>query len=160
TELNEGLASYVEGRAVGRPDAAAFPDADFGPAEFRQRGYATGAALARLLDRFDPEWKASLERNDSTALDALLERALERRPATADAACAFTAAERDRASAVAAEDVATLRAALVRQRSEFLEQPGWRLVVVAADNPLFPQGFDPLNLRLVGGGEVLHTRWL
>ncbi len=26
--------------------------------------------------------------------------------------------------------------------------------------PLWPNGFDPLNVRLVGPGEVLHGRWV
>ena len=46
-------------------------------------------------------------------------------------------------------------------RREFAAQAGWKIVVTAgAGAPLWPQGFDPLNVRRVGDAEVLHTRFL
>jgi hypothetical protein len=33
-------------------------------------------------------------------------------------------------------------------------------VIDIADTPLFPQGFDPLNVQVVAPGEVLHTRYV
>jgi hypothetical protein len=46
-------------------------------------------------------------------------------------------------------------------RRDFLARPGWRLELVAPEgSPLFPQGFDPLNVERVGAREVLHTRYL
>jgi hypothetical protein len=62
TELNEGLASYVEMRAAGRRGVE-LPAAEFAPAEVRKRAYATGLALALLLDRFTPGWPASFAAN-------------------------------------------------------------------------------------------------
>jgi hypothetical protein len=75
-------------------------------------------------------------------------------------ACEVTPAQRDSVGAAAASDVDQLRTRLARQRITFLEQPGWRLVVEAPSGPLFPQGFDPLNVHTVSPGEVLHTRWI
>lgn len=159
TEWNEGLASYVEGRATGLPDSSILPQAAFAPEAIRQRGYATGTALARLLDRFSPTWRASLEQNDSTPLDVLLSGAL-RTPESRPAGCQFTAPERNRIRSAAAADVDALRARRTEQRRSFLEQPGWRLTIAAPGAPLFPQNFDPLNVQTVGPGEVLHTRWI
>jgi hypothetical protein len=46
------------------------------------------------------------------------------------------------------------------RRTAFEARPGTRLVVEAAEGqPLWPQGFDPLNVHRVDGG-VLHTRFL
>lgn len=160
TELNEGLATYVERRATGDPDAALLPADDFAPEAVRQRGYRTGVAIARLLDRTSPSWRATLERRDSTALDVLLSTALEARASDAPA-CTFPAAMHDSVQTVAAADVRVLHTRRAEQRRAFLAQPGWRLVIVAGgDAPLFPQGFDPLNVQRVSSGEVLHSRYL
>ena len=44
---------------------------------------------------------------------------------------------------------------------EFDAQAGWKIVVTAdAGAPLWPQGFDPLNVLRLGQREVLHTRFL
>jgi hypothetical protein len=159
TEGYEGLASYVERRATARADGDLVPGAGFAPDALRQRGYATGAALARLLDRFAPQWRTTPAPRDSADLDVRLAAALDASN-TGDAACAFTPAERSRLQAAASADVETLRSRRVAERAAFLEQTGWRLVVEAAGAPLFPHGFDPLNVQRVEHDEVLHTRWL
>jgi hypothetical protein len=155
-ELNEGLATYVERRATGEPDSTLLPAEEFAPEAVRQRGYRTGVTLARLLDRFSPAWRTMLKQNDSTPLDVLLSPLLDSR-AESVGACVFTPPERDRIQAAAATDVNTLRSRRAEQRRAFLNQPGWRLVIAA---PLFPQGFDPLNVQAIARGEVLHTRFL
>ncbi|MGH9670409.1 MAG: hypothetical protein ACRD3A_09885 [Terriglobales bacterium] len=58
TELNEGLAQYVEYKSIGKP--AALQRDDFPLELIRQRGYATGQAFALLLDRFAPDWKTKI----------------------------------------------------------------------------------------------------
>lgn len=159
TELNEGLATYVERRATGEPDSTVLPVEEFAPEAVRQRGYQTGVALARLLDQFSPTWRRTLEQNDSIPLDVLLATSLP--PRASDVrACAFKPAEWDRIRAAAAIDIRALRGRRAEQRRAFLEQPGWSLVIVAPGAPLFPQGFDPLNVQTVARGEVLHTRFL
>jgi hypothetical protein len=159
TELNEGLATYVERRATGELDQAVLPAEEVAPEAVRERGYRTGLALARLLDRFSPTWRTALEQNDSTPLDALLSAALgARAPGTGD--CAFTRAGRDSVQAAAARDVSALRTRQAERRRVLLAQPGWRLVIAAPGAPLFPQGFDPLNVHTVERGELLHARFL
>ncbi|HWW77418.1 MAG TPA: hypothetical protein VNZ44_18595, partial [Pyrinomonadaceae bacterium] len=178
TELNEGLASYVEASAADRTTRAGLPAAhaglpadDFPATEVRQRAYATGRALALLLDRFDAAWKQKLEGGDKRPLDELLAASLpsnvtaspsshaaaSRRPARCEVAPAVLRAAAERAR----RDVAGLASKREVMRRDFLARPGWKLEVVAAQNsPLFPQGFDPLNVERVGPGEVLHTRYL
>lgn len=156
TELKEGLANYVQSLAEGGTKAA-LPAGDFAADEVRARAYATGRALALLLDAHAPAWKQRLEAGEARSLDELLEEALPRggRP------CELPRAVRAAARARAAADVRNLLARKGALRRDFLAQPGWTLVVLADDGePLWPQGFDPLNLRRLDGGEVLHTRWL
>ena len=46
------------------------------------------------------------------------------------------------------------------RREEFESIHGWRIVIEAdRSSPLWPQGFDPLNVYLVEGG-VLHSRFI
>jgi hypothetical protein len=154
TELTEGLATYVEWRATNAPDSNVLPDHEYAPEKIRDRGYRSGVALARLLDRLSPEWRMELEAHDSIPLDSLLTSAIETQSGKP---CAFTDAERDSIGQAATSDVAALKGRLAEDRRTFLDRPGWRLIIEAA-SPLFPQGFDPLNVNVVAPGEVLHSR--
>ncbi len=155
TELNEGLATYVEMRAVGRR-AVDWPEAEFGPAEVRRRAYSTGAALALLLDRFQPDWSAAFEADDHQTLDEALTTALGM-----ESACTFDSDVVAGAEQKASLDVAELAGERERRLAAFEEKPGWRVVVEAdGSEPLWPQGFDPLNVERAGAGRVVHTRYL
>jgi hypothetical protein len=151
-ELNEGLATYVQTRARGGK-VATLPAEDFPPDGVRHRAYAVGPALALLLDRLAPGWPRRLEADDRQPLDALLTAA-----AAEPEACAFTAAEIARFGEVALADIEAMARRRAERRQAFDGTPGWRLVVESAA-PLWPQGFDPLNLDHVAGG-LLHTRML
>ncbi len=158
TELNEGLAQYVEYRARRRPHVEAWPAPEFAPQQVRQRGYASGQALAALLDTFRPGWKEELERGATASLDELLEKRL---PAASAASCELPATVQAELRARAEGDVEALRGRNRERREAFLSRPGWRLVVIpAAGAPLFPQAFDPWNVSRLQPGEVLHGRWI
>jgi hypothetical protein len=159
SELNEGLPTLMEYRATGAAAGSMLPAEDFAAEGVRHRAYRTGAALALLLDRTFPDWPATLERNDSTSLDQLLSDALNAQPDAAHA-CALAVEEAGRIRNTAAVDVDALRARRAELRREFLARPGWRIIVSAGNTPLFPQGFDPLNVQLLAPDAVLHTRFL
>ncbi len=156
-ETLEGTAAYVELRAAGRREPA-FPPHGFPAESVRLRAYATGAAWALLLDRFRPEWRTGFAADDRRHLDSDLAEALARVPGAAD--CAFAAADSAVAADTAGRDVEELRAARMSMRQRFIAAPGWRLVVEAdSASPLWPQGFDPMNVRRLDTG-LLHTRFL
>ena len=158
TELNEGLATYVQLLPGDRP-VVAFPTGEFAATEVRARIYVVGPALALLLDRFAPDWKTSLERDDSRALDLLLADALDGK-AAAEPACGFSDADRALIERTARRDAESVVAARGTRRRLFEGRPGWRVVVrTSPERPLWPQGFDPLNVERVDGG-LLHTRFL
>lgn len=156
TELNEGLASFVQSLALGETAGPELPAAEWSAEDVRLRIYAVGPAEAFLLDRFDPSWRAKLEAK-TAGLDELLAASLS---GPAPAACAFTAAEtaaiRERAMREAGRVDQDRRA----QRQELLDRAGWKLVLVAGAEPLWPQGFDPWNVAPVGGSELIHRRWV
>jgi len=169
SEWNEGLADYVQNRALrlagdGDPRTRRGPgtpgilsELAFPPDAVRRRSYVVGEAWAVLLDRFRPGWRDSLEVDDTRPLDALLATALAARDIQA---LAFTNAERRAAEEAARANAAEVRSRRTRARQEFLARDGFTLVVEAGDEPLWPQGFDPWNTQSLGSGEVLHARWV
>jgi hypothetical protein len=150
TELNEGLAQFVEFKSIER--APAITAVDFPLEDVRSRAYATGQAMAVLLDRFAPGWESAM---DTTALDEVLSERLgkgEQAP--------FRPEEIAAVQARAHRDVGALLEARRSKESEYRSAPGFSLEFVASKEPLWPQGFDPLNVTMLGKGEVLHTRWI
>ncbi|MCK4410569.1 MAG: hypothetical protein KAW67_10800 [Candidatus Eisenbacteria sp.] len=157
-ETHEGTATYVEYGVTGRtrPD---FPAEGFDAEDVRSRAYTTGVAWALLLDRFDPNWRDGFDGDESRHLYAELAEApllIQETPQD----CVFTAPERTEAARVAREDVERLLVQRTERRGQFESLPGWQIIVQADETaPLWPQGFDPLNVHRVDGG-VLHTRFL
>jgi hypothetical protein len=147
TELNEGLAQYIQDR-VGRrePDLAR----TFQPGDVRGRAYVTGEAIAFVLDKIAPGWKSRVQ----DSLDALL-------PSLAGPTCDFTDGERQ----ASVQQARTAVAALLERRREaeraFASAPGWRVVIEASpQHPLALQGFDPMNVERLTDKKVLHKRFL
>jgi hypothetical protein len=157
-ELREGLAQYVQFKSIRKP--AALTAEDFPPdqAQVRQRAYASGQALALLLDSLDSAWKSRLGGDSPVSLDELLAARL--REMTVRTGCDFTAEEMQAAQAHARRDIADFIGGLSRRKQDFLAAAGVRLEIVAGKEPLWPQGFDPWNVVILGDKEVLHTRWL
>jgi hypothetical protein len=116
--------------------------------------------LAQLLDRLAPGWKESLEANDAQFLDTLLEAAVHAPDAPASAPCDFTPVELGAARRDARSDVASVASGWGSRQRTFEAREGWRIVIQSAPGrPLWPQGFDPINIDRVDGG-LIHTRFL
>ena len=151
TELNEGLATYVQLRARGETTIA-IPAAEFPAQDVRARSYVIGPALGLLLDRLRPNWKTLLEANDARFIDQFFRTDIQ--------GCALPQAAVATIARTARADSTALGAARAERRRAFDTRPGRRIVIEAADGkPLWPQGFDPLNVERVSGG-ILHTRFL
>lgn len=159
TELSEGLAAYIQLKATG-DSTVSIPPGEFLSEAVRYRAYIIGPALALLLDRLAPGWQAALERNDRESLDGLLDAALSGPGAPASAPCGFTAVEIGAAKRDARIDAAEVTAGWGKRQRTFETLGGWRVVIQSAPgHPLWPQGFDPLNIDRVEGG-LIHTRFL
>jgi hypothetical protein len=156
TELNEGLANFVENLALGKTQGPDLPASEYAAEDVRSRAYPIGFAQAALLDRFDPTWRQGMEAGQAASLDELLARTIAGKPA---ADCGFKPEETAAASARSKADVLRLVQTRRERRQAFLDRRGWRLEIASA-KPLWPQGFDPLNVTLVAKGEILHRRWV
>ncbi len=156
TELNEGLASFVQSLALGETAGPELPAGEWPAEDVRLRIYAVGPAEAFLLDRFDPSWRGKLEAK-TIGLDEMLDAALSGQKA---AACPFTAAEEATAREQAGKDAGRVSQDRRAQREALLGRAGWKLVLVAGAEPLWPQGFDPWNIAPLGNSELIHRRWV
>lgn len=150
----EGIAFYVEGKVAGVTRCLDNLGEPSRPDEIRWAAYQTGEAMSVLLDLFSPGWTFLLESNDARVLDELLRVAVAGR-APAEFSAGETSAIAERAQA----DVAALIADRSARREQFVARKG-RVVLAADGDPLRVAQFDPMNLRYLGGGEVLHTRLL
>jgi hypothetical protein len=157
-ETMEGTANYIQCLVEGRVRPS-LPEGGFDAENVRNRAYETGIAWAFLLDRFSPAWHGTFGSNDTLFLDALLAEALndDLQP---DKPGIFPESEIAAIEEVAQQDVKKVIDRRTTRRVEFESVPGWRIIVEAdKSSPLWPQGFDPLNLYLVEGG-VLHSRYI
>ncbi len=158
TEIHEGLACYLQFRVLG--ETPAIPPEGFPAEDIRKSGYEIGRAYAELLDRFDPDWSAKLEAGGypKPILDEILTLALK---AKSVRACVFTPVETEAAMAKAKIDVDEVGLRRAGMRADFLSQPGWKIIINnEREEPLWPNGFDPLNVVHVTETEILHTRWV
>lgn len=160
-EIMEGTANYVARRAV--DETAAQTAARLRaprPAEgIRWRFYDTGAAICWLLDRLDPGWKPHSEENPSLTAVEILEGRLKTRSARPAKFSRREAAEFDSRAAAAAGELAERRASL---RRELANRPGTRVVIEVPEGnePFRLERFDPVNLFVLGGGEVVHPHFV
>ncbi|MEP7347331.1 MAG: hypothetical protein ABI877_18820 [Gemmatimonadaceae bacterium] len=160
SELNEGIAQYIQNRAAGTDANAAMRSEEFPPSGVRDRVYATGGAMGQLLDRLNPAWRTALEDADTGAtLHGMLKAAIAK-SRSHTGTCDFRAADRAQALATANHDIAEQRAQLAAQRDEFANRAGWSIVVDASAQPLNLAGFDPLNVARLSPSEVLHRRYV
>jgi hypothetical protein len=159
TELNEGLATYIQLLALGRTTVD-IPRKGFPASEVRLRIYTIGPAIAFLLDRIRPGWQKSLEAHDRQKLDEVLAGALVGAVASPNGGCAIPPADVATIRRTAERDAAAVVTRRAELRKAFDARAGWRVIITAAEGqPLWPQGFDPLNIERVDGG-LLHTRFV
>ncbi len=161
TELREGLAAYVQRRALERTGPPDLSPEGYPPAEVRARSYQVGLTLAWLLDELAAGWQDRLG-SDAASASAGLDGALaEVLSSSGGRACTATRDEVARTRSVARTDLAALAERRQAARRAFEEAPGWRVWVIApVEAPFRPAGFDPLNVEMLSGGDVLHRRIL
>jgi len=150
-ERVEGLAHHVERRFLNEPPCLDLPDV---PTEqIRKRAYTVGAAYAALLDRAVLDWPVAVQAS-GIPLDVLL--------AGVVAPVRETAAVPGEIRRWASEEAQGVAGRQQEALDAFGARPGGRLLLTVADGsePLWPRGFDPLNLRVLADGSLLHTRFL
>lgn len=181
SEMNEGLAQYAQLRALqlierlgpaawrasaerelARERAQLADVTGDATRSFRLRYYATGPAMALLLDAIAGEgWKRQLMEQNTTLARALAAATGSDSAASEGARRALARANERALRDAAAARVAALRERRMRQVDSVLAAPGMR-VVVALDSlgrDFGMCGFDPQNHLRVSPTLALQTRW-
>jgi len=155
-ELIEGTAHYVQSLAEDNPGLLAIPADGYAAEGVRLRAYATGNAIGVLLDRLGVAWKETL--NDEPGhLDDMLRDALSNERVVP---VSFTMEEDAVLTAQAREIAVKYHERLQSLRELFDGQTGISVIVQSDDEPLFPRGFDPMNILVLSRSEMLHLRFL
>jgi hypothetical protein len=156
-ELLEGTAHYIQYQIADKHLHTNIKEEGYLPEDVRLRGYALGNALCLLLDHFKPSWKEEIKKGEQTILHELLENELlgmEEEPYE------FSKQEKEDIFKKAQMEVEELISEKKRIKNEFLSQPGWQIIISTVNEPLWPKGFDPMNLQLITDSAILHKRWL
>jgi len=160
-EMLEGPANFVGDFALGKTSAltASALRQTRGLEEIRWRFYHTGAAMGWLLERFVPGWKERLDANPNLTMQRLLEMSLAQK---GGAPLAFSTAERAAFRAAAELAIADLARRRSNLRAELEKRGGARLIVETAPEarPLQLGRFDPINLFVLGKGQVAHANFI
>jgi hypothetical protein len=127
----------------------------------RARAYATGMALALLLDRMGTDWKTAAMTTDKY-LDEILAENLPQTPEAAAAALARVKKEFDYEDLLKIVQEKTTRISLERKLAAdaFLRQDGVQIVLKPPELPVEMRGFDPLNVQVVDSTRAIHKRML
>lgn len=180
-EMNEGLAQYALIRGLaevarlegGTWERAARHEAGVESAlldsllalsrrSVRRRFYATGSAIAILLDRLAGQaWKERLLRDNLNLQEALA--LFTGYDSLARVANVPPTGETGSLTREARESVARLKAIRTRQADSLLSLPGLRLTIdptALGAGVLQWCGFDPQNTLQTGDGRTLHMRFL
>jgi hypothetical protein len=148
----EGLADYVE-CITGDKDMKQLPvDPGFAPGAIRHLGYIAGRWMASILDKLQPDWKTVMESGQAEYLHDILEKALS----PPEPMFAFTAEEREVFFEKAKEEVENRRAETRALKMEFDSQPGFRIEIVAENNPLRLRMFFADRTEALSERKLLH----
>ena len=148
----EGLADYIE-CISGDKDLKQLPvDPGFAPGAIRHLGYIGGRWMASILDKLKPDWKTVMESGQAEYLHDILEKAL----LPPEPMFVFTAEEREFFFEKAKEEVENRKAEIRRLEKEFDSQPGFRIEVVAENNPLRLRMFFADRTEALSEGKLLH----
>jgi hypothetical protein len=157
-ELLEGTARYVQFKSLNDLQENCFEDIEFLPTDARRPSYSVGCAFAVLLDRFMPDWKSEFTTENRPYLDDMLRTAIHDLDSDKKK---LGKQELKKLQKSSEKEVALVVKDRENMLDEFLDKPGWTFILEPGkDNPLWPNGFDPMNVVCVDEVQVLHNRFV
>lgn len=153
-ERFEGIADFLRCAARRRPIAflpESCPD-DLSDVEIPDCGSRAGCMIAFLLDRFSPDWKGRMEAGAYEYLETELESALRVFPPKRTFSIADLVEIRQKAE----DDILRQSAERTELLQRFLARPGFRVEIIAGNEPLKPLSFDEAGLVRMSDGESFH----
>lgn len=155
-QRTEGLSDYIEktARAVDPLSASSITNL-IAPAGIRDLGYVEGRWIAMILDRLEPDWKLTLENDDTRYLEDILIAAAGKFSAGIDG---FSEKEIHEIKSTAESDYRAWECAKNQQLEKFRQQPGMQVEIVSSANPLRIRIFEPLEIETLPGRGVYHKK--
>jgi len=153
-ERFEGLADFLRCAGRRRP-IALLPES--GPDHLSEVGVPecgsrVGCMIAYLLERFSPDWKGRMEAGAFEYLETELESALRSFPPKRTFSIADLVEIRQKAE----DDILRQDAERTELFQRFLARPGYRVEIIAGDEPLKPVSFDEAGLVRMSDSESFH----
>ncbi len=190
-EYQEGIPTYVEVRLLDEVRKSGAGLSDLGPGDpyglgfslspelrvsdyfsrllrfssdsssLRARAYATGMALALVLDHLETDWKTAVLTTDKY-LDEILAEKVPLSPEASAVALARVKKELDYENLLGLVQEKTARVSLDRKQAAeaFLKQDGVQIVVKLPESPVEVRGFDPMNVQPIDASRAIHKRIL
>ena len=155
-QRTEGLSDYIEktARATDPLSASSITNL-IAPSGIRDLGYVEGRWIAMILDRLEPDWKLTLENDDTRYLEDILIAAAGKFSAGIDG---FTEKEVREIRSAAESDFRAWECAKKQQLEKFQQQPGLQVEIDSSANPLRIRIFEPLEIETMPGRGVYHKK--
>jgi hypothetical protein len=127
----------------------------------RARAYATGMALALVMERLGLDWKGAVMTSDKY-LDEILAESLPQTATESAAMLARVMKEFDYEDLLRTVQEKTSRISLERKQAAeaFLGQDGVQILVKLPESPVEVRGFDPMNVQVIDSARAIHRRML
>ena len=157
-QRTEGLSDYIEktARATDPLNASSVTNL-IAPAGIRDLGYVEGRWIAMILDRLEPDWKLTLENDDTRYLEDILIAAAGKFSNGIDG---FSEKEVREIRSAAEADFRAWECAKKQQLEKFRQQPGLQVEIVSTANPLRIRVFEPLEIETLPERGVYHKKIL
>jgi hypothetical protein len=154
-ERFDGIAEFLKCAAAGGPARlSSSPNAaeDSGGDDLPGCSIRAGYLIARLLERFVPGWKERLESGALEGLEDELTKALSSFPPKRT----FSITDLIEIRRSSEDDLAAQAAEREARFQEFLSRPGYRIEIIAEQDPLRPVSLDSNALLRLAANESLH----
>lgn len=155
-EIIEGTAAYVQGKASNITSSGEQSENILQADNIRMRTYYTGSLICNLLDKTDISWKEKIDPKKGVFLDKLLEKTIP----DGVQPNSFDPIFESKIKPKAQKSVNDYLMRKLEVMDGFLKKPGFKIVIDFGARPLWPAGFDPMNMEKISRIELLHKRWI
>jgi hypothetical protein len=153
-QRTEGLSDYIEriSRGVDPLNASNMTNG-IAPAGVRDLGYWEGRWIAMILDRLSPDWKITIENNDTLYLEEILESVIMDPPTTKKTFSQGEIRQLRLDSDSVFDDWQFKKAAEIES---YKNLSGYRIEINSLAKPLNIRIFEPLEIEILPEREVFH----
>ncbi|MBN2135076.1 MAG: hypothetical protein JW737_05055 [Acidobacteria bacterium] len=155
-ELVEGSATYIEHIATNNPLIQTDDVPSFEPTETRKRAYTTGYLLISLWHKYNPDGLKKLDCIEGSYPDQLISAFLKNHKSSN----AIPESVKKEYTELTKNQIVKINTEIKSYLKSFEDPDEYKIIVDSSANPLFPKGFDPMNIISVDKKRIIHKRFL